>query len=151
MKDKALNVLSVAVASGKIGYVFTSDGEVRDWGLSLVASRSPEAGQAKVNEWIEFYGPQLVITEKLSPHTRKSGRTIRNIEAVADAAQNADCHHIEVEHIQHHQNKYMEIEYLARKYPVLENWKVPPRKVWESEAKQTVIWEALAFVDGMDV
>ena len=147
----ALNALSIAVASGRIGYVYLSDGEVRDWGLSAIAARSPAAAQVKVASLLRRYRPSLIVTEKLSLHTRKSGRTISNIEAVEEAVQSADAQHIAVEHVQHHANKYLEMDALAEKYPVLLPWKPKPRRLWESEDRRTTIWEALALVDQADL
>ncbi len=145
------NTLSIAVASGRIGYVYLADGEVRDWGISVVAARSPEAAQAKTNFLIRNYRPDLIVTEKLSPHSRKSGRTIQNVRIIEDVARSADAQHIAVEHIQHYANKYLEMEALAERYPVLKPWQPRPRKLWESEDRKTVIWEALALVDQVEI
>ena len=150
MTPKHANTLAIAVSSGKIGYVFLTDGELRDWGLSSVAARSPEAAKAKVSHWIETYRPRLIVTEKLTLHTRKSGRTIRNINVVSDTAQKSDAHHVEFERLQNHDNKYQEADDLCRKYPVIENWKPRPRKPWESEPKTAVIFEALSLADQIE-
>lgn len=141
------NTLGVAVSSGRIGYVYMTDGEVRDWGVSVVASRSVEKAQEKITKLFALYHPQLIVTEKLSPHSRKSGRTIDLIHTVADLSDQSNAHHISVERIQTYANKYLEIEELARKHPVLANWKPPKRKLWESEDRRTSIWEALALVE----
>jgi hypothetical protein len=145
------NTLAIAVASGRIGYVYLTDGEARDWGVSLVASRSPERAEAKVAELLSIYRPQLIITEKLSVHSRKSGRTIKVIEAVSRVAQADSAHHVEIEHIQQHPNKYVEMDALARRHPALEHWKPAKRKLWESEDRRTTIWHALALADQADV
>ncbi len=147
----APNTLAIAVASGRIGYVYLTDGEVRDWGISAVATRSPEAAKAKVEHLIRTYRPNLLVPEKLSPHTRKSGRTIRNIRIIEQAARDADSHHVAIEHIQHHANKYREMDALAKKYPVLAGWRPKPRQLWESEDRKTTVWEALALVDQADL
>ena len=150
MTSKHASTLSIAVSSGKIGYVYFADGELADWGLSSVAARSPEAAKAKVRHWIETYHPRLILTELLSLHTRKSGRTINNIRIIADAAQKSNAHHIEVERVQAHANKYQEADALCHNYPVIENWKPLPRKPWESEPKTAVIFEALALADQVE-
>lgn len=139
------NTLAIAVASGRIGYVYLTDGELRDWGISVVASRSPDAAKEKAEQLFRIYQPQLIVTEELTLHTRKSGRTIQNIQIIAEAAQKADAHHITVERVQHYANKYIEMKELAKKYSVLENWMPSKRKLWESEDRRATIWEALAL------
>lgn len=141
------NTLSIAVASGRIGYVYLSDGEVRDWGVSNVAAKSTETAKSKTDFLIENYQPSLIITEKLSAHTRKSGRTIANVQAVEEAAIASGAQHIAVEHIQLHANKYLEMDALAEKHPVLASWLPAKRKLWESEDRRASIWEALALVE----
>ncbi len=145
------NTLSIAVASGRIGYVYLSDGEVRDWGISNVAAKSSEAAKSKTDFLIENYRPDLIVTEKLSPHTRKSGQTIGNVQAVQEAAIASDAQHIAVEHIQHHANKYLEMNELAQRHPVLASWLPAKRKLWESEDRRASIWEALALVEQADL
>lgn len=146
MKSKHAKSMAIAVASNKIGYVFMMDGEVKDWGLSSTAAKSPEAAVAKVKYWLDFYQPNLLVTEKLSPHTRKSGRTICNVNIIADLADKSDCHHIQVERVQIYPSKYDEIDALATRYPALKSWKPERRKPWQSEATNTIIFEALALL-----
>lgn len=126
------NTLSIAVASGRIGYLYLTDGEVRDWGISTVAAKSTGAAKSKTDFLIETYRPSLIVTEKLSAHIRKSGRTIANLHAVEETAQGADAQHIAVERVQYHANKYIEMNALAEKHPVLASWLPAKRKLWES-------------------
>ena len=141
------NTLAFAVASGRIGYVYLCDGEVRDWGTSSVSARSPEKAQAYVKKIIGTYCAQLIVTERLTLQTRKGRHTRRIIEEIERTVGNLDIHAIDVERVQHHENKYLEIEDLAKRYPVLEPWKVAKRKAWEGEHRNTIIWEALTLVD----
>lgn len=145
------NTLSIAVASGRIGHVYLVDGEVRDWGVSVAASKSPSAARAKTEALLDIYRPDLVVTEKLSDHTRKSGRTIANVQAVEEAVQRADAEHIAVERIQRYLNKYLEMNALAELHPILASWVPTKRKLWESEDRRASIWEALAFVEQADL
>lgn len=140
-------LLSIAVASGKIGYVFLIDGELCKWRVVTKASRSTEAAVAKVRAWIKFYEPDTVVLEQLTGQTRKSGQTIKNIQAIQEAVQAASCDVVLVERQSQFSNKYDEISSLAEKYPNARTWTVLPRKLWEAEHKHTVIWEALSLVD----
>ena len=147
MAHNRSDVLSIAVGSGKIGFVFISRGKVCDQGLSAKAASSPEAAAEKALEWIEFYQPQEIVVEALTPQTRKSGQTIQNIHAIDQMAHNIGLPVRGVERIQNHANKYDEIDALALQYPELEGWKPKRRQPWESEPKTTAIWEALALIN----
>jgi len=146
MLPKPYTALAIAVGSGKIGYVFIIDGELSDWGLTQKHSKSPEKAVAKVKEWIDYYAPNIVITEKLTFQTRKSGRTVTNIQAISDLAERASAHHIEVVRVQWFDNKYEEIGALCERYPLIANLAPKKRRLWESEHPNTVIFEALSLV-----
>ena len=71
----ALSVLAIAVASGKVGYVFLSGGKLQDWGLAYKTTQSPVALVGYVQELIEQLRPDVVVTEKLTTGCRKGQRT----------------------------------------------------------------------------
>ena len=73
------------------------------------------------------------------------------MQVVEDTAAKSDVHWIDVERVQHHDNKYAEMDDLAEKYPVLAPWKVAKRKPWQGEHRHTIIWEALALVDHANI
>ena len=75
MKVPRAKVLSVAVASGRIGMAFFVDQALMDWDLSVKGSRSQAQAQDLIRRWYSFYQPDVVVVEKLGPQTRKSGRT----------------------------------------------------------------------------
>lgn len=145
MIAKPFAALSIAVGTGKIGYVFVVDGELMDWGLSMSSAKSQDTAAAKVAEWIKFYAPSVVITERLTLHMRKSGQTLRNIEAIEKLAQDSGIHQIDVERAQLHANKYEEIQALSDRYPQIANWAPKKRRLWESEHPNTVLFEALSL------
>jgi len=145
MMAKPFAALSIAVGTGKIGYVFMVDGELMDWGLSLAAAKSQDKAVAKVAEWIKFYAPSVIVTERLTLHMRKSGQTLRNIEAIGAFAQDSAIHHVDVERVQLHANKYEEIQALTDRYPQIANWAPRKRRLWESEHPNTVLFEALSL------
>lgn len=105
MMAKPFAALSIAMGTGKIGYVFVVDGELMDWGLSLSAAKSQGKAAAKVAEWIKLYAPSVIVTERLTRHMRKSGQTLLNIEAIEKLAQDSDIHHVDVERVQLYANK----------------------------------------------
>ncbi|MEM5471923.1 hypothetical protein WNZ14_09330 [Hoeflea sp. AS60] len=147
MISKPFAALSIAVGTGKIGYVFMVDGDLMDWGLSLAAAKSQDKAATKVAEWIKFYMPSVIVTERLTLHIRKSGQTLRNIEAIEKLVQDSGIHHVDVERVQFYANKYEEIQALTKRYPQITNWAPRKRRLWESEHPNTVLFEALSLVE----
>lgn len=123
------------------------DGQLMDWELSSSASKCTEKAASKAKTWIDLYDPDLIVTEKLTPHSRKRGQVIRNIAAIEDAIRSLNRNHTTVERIQRHSNKYDEIAALVKLYPVIANWAPPKRRIWEGEPKNTVLFEALSLVE----
>ena len=149
MSTNVRNVLSVAAATGKVGYVFLIDGEPYDWGVSPKASRSPKLTHQHVTEWIDYYQPQLLITERIGPHSRKKDVSRALVNAVWKAAQDAEIRWACVDRIQKYQNKYVEAHALAERFPELKEWLPKTRRLWESEPRRIIIFEALSMALSM--
>ncbi len=139
--------MAIAVSYKKIGYVFMVDGELMGWGLSVKASKSPDNAAKQIKAWIERYEPDILITERLTPHSRKRGRTIKNIEAIEQVCIEADAHHADAIRIQRYNNKYEEIAALCERYPSIADWTPRRPKIWETEPLQTILFEALSLAE----
>jgi hypothetical protein len=139
------NVLSVAAATGKVGYVFLTDGKPYDWGVSLKASRSPRLAYKHVTEWIDYYRPQLLITERITSQSRKQEVSRALVNAIMKAAQDANIKWACADRVQTYQNKYVEAEVLVARFPELKAWLPKPRRLWESEPRRIIIFEALSM------
>jgi len=138
-------LLAIAVASGKIGYVFIINGKLMDWGLSKQASATPGMAKCRVLDWLDFYRPDVVVTEKQHRFSRKSEMTHSVIEGVTMAVKNKGVHLVEVERERLHKNKYEEIDALAVQFPNLAGWAPHKRRAWESEMRETILFDALAM------
>lgn len=147
MITKPFKTLSVAASSGKVGFVLLIDDELKDWGLSIKASKSTGLAADKAKEWTDFYQPDVVITEQITKHSRKSQHNQQVIHAIARTAINSDAQHIEIERTQDYDNKYVEAQALAEKYPPIAKWCPKPRRLWEAEPKYMVLFEALSLVE----
>lgn len=145
MKFRTEHLLSVAVATGKIGYVFLIDGVPYDWGLSVVASQSPRDAYEHTKDWIAYYAPELVVTERMGVASRKGAVSRSLADAALKAAQDSDVVIACVDRVQRYQNKYLEAEQLARRFPELEEWLPRTRRLWDSEPRGTIIFEALSL------
>lgn len=140
-----LRVLAVAVATGRIGYVFLKGGELCDWALSRKASRSPEAAAKQTKLWIDELKPDVVVTEALPKRSRKGARTKAIIEAITRVAERADVLDIAISAVRICRNKYDDAKRLAERFPEIAAWVPPKPKLWESEPRYTIYFEALGM------
>lgn len=138
-------VVGLAAASGKIGYAYLEDGRPVDWGLSRMASQTPELAAAKAGYWLSLHRPEVVVTEKLDERSRKHGKTIALIRAFAKEAKVARAVHIEVPRPRDFKNKYEEAEALAEQFPELKPWLRDQPPCWKNEPLNLIMFEALAL------
>ena len=143
MKSKEHKVLSIAVASGKMGYVFMINGKLMDWGLSVNAVKTPGLAKCKAEEWISFYQPDIVLTEQVAKYSRKSRRTHKLVEAVSRAFTRR--RHVSLERRQLYANKYDEMEALTEQFPQIVGWMPDKRQPEEAEVNDAIYFEALSM------
>lgn len=141
----ALRVLSVAVATGRIGYVFMYDGQLRDWGLSRKASGSTRMARKQVCRWFDQLNPDIVVTEDPSARSRKGVHAKAIMEAIVRVAEKRQIQTITVTRQRVFQNKYDEAARLAGRFPEIAPWVPPKRRIWQSEPRNTIYFEALGF------
>jgi hypothetical protein len=142
---KRLKVLAIAAATGRIGYVFFISGKLRDWGLSRKASRSPALAAAQTKSWIKQLGPDAVVTEKVSKTSTKSAKTKYLIEAINMVASREHLLDIQVPRGSTFKNKYDEAKHLGERFPEMSIWVPRPRRIWEPEPRNTILFEALSL------
>lgn len=140
----ALRVLSIAVASGRLGYVFFNGDKLMDWRMVERATASPLDTAEQAQTWINRLQPDVVITE--NPITTTKGQRSKTLmEAVARVAERNHLLDVTVARERSHKNKYQEAAGLVEKYPELRPWLPAQRRCWENEPRQTVLFEALAY------
>ena len=142
---RRLRVLAIAVATGRIGYVFLVGDQLKDWGLSRKASRNPKLAAVQANKWITNLRPDIVVTEKVPPHSTKSAKTRSLIEAIQFVTAKANVLDMFVHHTSAFRNKYEEAKHLGERFPEIAAWVPRARRIWEPEPKNTVLFEALAL------
>jgi hypothetical protein len=148
---KQFKILAIAVATGRIGYVFLHAGKLKDWGLSRRASRGTKEAVAQTKAWISLLEPDVVITEQVATNSTKSSKTRALIEVITRTAQELQIQTLEVSRFQLFKNKYDEAAALAERFPELTLWVPKLRRLWDPEPRSTVLFEALALslvVDG---
>lgn len=138
-------LLGIAAASGKIGYAFLEGDQLVDWGLSRKASESADAAAAKVRLWIDKLRPEAVICEALSERTRKKGKTLSLLAAIAQVARDAPVVNVTAERMHNYKNKYEEAQALVRKFPELESRLRDKPPFWKGEPSSMILFEAVSL------
>jgi len=140
-----LKVLAIAAATGRIGCVFFIGGRLKHWAMSVKASKSPKLAAKQTAQWIDELEPDVLITEKVGKHSHKGKLSKQLVAATTKVAENQHLNVIVVPRVQNFQNKYEEAKELAKQYPDILPW-VPKRpRIWESEPRNMIYFEALAL------
>lgn len=140
-----LNVLAIAAATGRIGYVYFAEQRLVDWGLSVAASKNPKRAAAMASKWLDLFHPDVVITEAADCSSRKGAAARQSIEAIARVARKSSANDVRVPRLQRFQNKYEEAEALVERFPEIQPWKPKRPRLWESEPRNMIYFEAIAL------
>jgi hypothetical protein len=139
------SVLGVAASFDALSFVYFRKGDLGDWGNSRKAAESIDAAFATTQQWVRRYRPQLVIVPAYGENSRK-GRTSRAlIEAVAAAAAATKTPCVRAERPQTFPSKYKEAASLANSFPQIAPLLPRPRRAWEIEPRNMLMFEALAI------
>jgi len=140
-------VLAIAVASGRVGCVLIEDGRLVHSQHSCKAAQSPQVAVEYLEDWISELRPTFIVTEDAYRASRK-GEHVRAIIAVlGDHAATTKISNAAVERERRCANKYEEAALLAEKYPTLKKACPVGRRLWETEPRKMMIFEALALAD----
>lgn len=138
-------VLSIAARSGRIAYVFFAGSELKAWSTSRKGSKNSKAASVVVGSWIAQFVPDIIIVEDYRAATRKGRNTkaiIRTIENVAKSTSAGIC---VVNRKQMFKNNIDEARQFAEQYPELKAWLPSKPRIWESEPRNIIYFEALAL------
>ena len=116
---EANRVLAIAVATGRVGYVFLVDKKLYGWSLSRKAASSAEQAARFANEWIDRMRPNVVVYEKITDRWRKGDAVRAAIEAIARVAEVEPLFDIAVQRPKRYANKFEEAEALANRFGCL--------------------------------
>lgn len=140
-------VLSIAARSGRIAYVFFDGVELKAWSTSRIGSKNARAASAVVGSWIAQFIPDVIIVEDYRKATRKGRNTKAIIRAIENVAKKTSADVCVVNRKQMFKNNIAEARQFAKQYPELKAW-VPNRpKLWESEPRNIIYFEALALAE----
>ncbi|MEP4337228.1 MAG: hypothetical protein ABJ360_12740, partial [Roseobacter sp.] len=122
-----LRVLSVAVSSGRVGYVFLEGTQLLDWAVTTTVSGKATDLVAFVQELINTLKPDVVVTEKCDDDCRKGKLSKRLIASIAELASHNYVLDVSVPRSRSFQSKYEEAESAVTRHPDLIGY-LPKRK-----------------------
>jgi hypothetical protein len=144
----ALSILSIAVASGKAGFVFMHDGKLQDWGITVKAAKTGSDLVGFVQELINQLRPAVIVTEDCTNGCRKGKKTKKLIASVSALASHNTVLDVSVVRSRTFQSKYEEAQALAVRYPEIAGY-LPTRKrrIFDFEPRSMVLFEAIALAE----
>ncbi|MEM8971723.1 MAG: hypothetical protein AAGD43_06665 [Pseudomonadota bacterium] len=145
MRSRPRHVLSIAVQATKLGHAFLIDDTPYDWDLSQRANRSTEASYDFTTATINYYQPELIITERISANPHKGEHAAALANCIWKAAQDSNVPWLCVDRVQRYANKYVEAHALANRFPELQPYLPKTRTLWDEEPRRMIIFEAVAL------
>lgn len=140
------NVLALAVASSRCGYVYLANGSLQEWGTTVRATQKPTDLAGFAQGLINDLAPDIVVTEKCDEVSKKGKRTKELIRVIAETASHNYLLDVSVPRLHTFTSKYEEAENLAKLHPELAGY-VPRRKrrIFDFEPRGLMVFEALAL------
>lgn len=140
-----LKVLAIAVATGRVGYVFFDGNTLVDWKASKKACKSAKQAQTHAIKWIRYFKPDVVVTERVTKPCRKGDHAKGLITTIAKVAEDHDLLDVSVPRLRAFKTKYAEARALVVRFPELRPRLPKEPRIWETEPYGTIYFEALAM------
>jgi hypothetical protein len=146
----ALRALSVAVATGRVGYVFLEGTKLLDWAVTTRVSRKSGDLVGYVQELINTLKPDVVVTEKCDDDCKKGSRARKLIASITELASHNYVLDVSVPRPRDFQSKYEEAESLVSRHPDLIGY-LPEKKrrFYDFEPRNMIVFEALALAEAV--
>lgn len=138
-------MLAIAASSGRLAYVFLVGSRLQYWEISETAARSPQDARRFAKDWIAKTQPEVLVTEGIADRSKKGKKARKLTAAITRLAENELLYDISVARPRRYRNKHEEAEALARQFPELKRFVPPPRRLWESEHRNCLLFEALTL------
>lgn len=138
-------LLSIAVRRDLACMVYLQGKSLKDWRVSHKAARSTTDGVVMLRRWMAIYEPDIVVSQNPDSAGRKSKRNIAIMRAMARVTSDADVLDLLVARTFQYSNIYEEAAVIARRYPALKQ-KLPKKpRIWETEPRRIIYFEAMAL------
>jgi hypothetical protein len=140
-----VRLLALSVMSGRIGYAVFDGETLKDWSISRKAARSEEHLRDVLHRWLDDLAPNAVVTEELTPRSKKRGRSVRLLSAIRDCLAERGVLHVRIVRDRPFKTKYVEAAHLVERFPALQPWQPVRTRFYDNEPHSVVIFEAVAL------
>jgi GNAT superfamily N-acetyltransferase len=155
LASEARLVLAVFPSARGFGFAaFEGSQSLIDWGTRRIAGDKNAVSLDKIEELLEFYGPDTLVLED---YRGDGSRRARRIEELIESAEKLARHkRVGLQTYSRGEirksfalygavNKYQVAQVIAKKFPELGHHLPPPRKIWISEDPRMRIFDAAAL------
>ena len=147
MTHNSLRILSIAVNYNRMGFCFFVGKQPMDWQLVFEAAKSASKAEAQIRKWLEYYSPDIVITEDPKTLRRKGDRTKMLLDILNRIIQKTDVQHIEAGRVQPYKNRYDQIEKFCEKYPQLKAISPKRPQFFQKEPPYVTLFDAVSMAE----
>lgn len=138
-------MLAIALRRDLACAVYLQGTKLKDWTVSHKAARSPKDAAAGMKNWLNIYRPEVVIAQNPDNAGRKSARNLANLRAIARVIADENVLDLLITRRFKYDNIYEEAEAISRRYPELRH-KLPKKpRIWETEPRRIIYFEAMAL------
>lgn len=145
---KALEIMAVAAGSGRVAIVFLRGDRLLDWRVSEKAADSTDAAAEVATAWITRLHPAVFVTEDPASAPRKGEKARAIVVAMAEVARQKGCLTVKQARSKGI-SKQEEAARIVRRYPELAQWLPEPRRLWDTEPWNIVLFEAMALAEAL--
>ena len=138
-------MLAIAVRRDMACAVCFEGARLKDWTVSHKAARSPQEALQVLSRWVDLYSPDVVVSQNPDSATRKSAHNREILSAIGCFLEDGDVQGLLVTRTYGFDNIYDEAAAIAVRYPDLQH-KLPKKpRLWETEPRRIIYFEAMAL------
>lgn len=145
-----LSFVAFAAAYRRVGMVYVVGDNALYWKIQCVTGCKKSESAARFAERvIKEWKPDVIVTERPEAATRKSDQTKAMTAAIANVAADSLKIDVVIERGHNFNNKHEEAVHLVSKYPQLAGLLPKPRRFFDPEPRNTVVFEALSLIESV--
>ena len=142
---QTIRILAVAVATGRIGYVYFEDQQLAKFEISRKGFEDIGKAASTFEEWLKRTRPNIVVTEKINDRCRKGERSRQIIQTISVVASHHYVHDICIPMQRNGRTRYEQAVHFSQIYPEISERLPQKNKSWQSEDRAMILFDALTL------
>lgn len=120
-------------------------GELKDWRMWSGGKQLEANARSSLRILVASFNADIVVTESPFGPTAKTGRSLRILRTLTQAAEDEPIEHFRITRVQAYRNRYEEARVLANRFPPISGFCPVELKSYENEPRNLLYFEALSF------